>query len=126
MDERFLRLLKDRALRCVRDDGSVAGLAYCAVSKKKSMLCFSSWPYETTQGAATYVSSPVQSEGDKWKCGIWTIEINSIVDGEAKFCPEMLELVRYEKKNKVDFATNMALADEVLKKNIREGSIGLN
>ena len=125
MDERFLRLLEGRALRCVRDDGSVAGLAYCAVSKKKSMLCFSSWPYETTQGAAAYVNAPIKSKGDKWQCGIWTIEVNSIIDGEDRFCAENLVLMRYEKKNKVDFAANMALADEVLKKNIREGSIGL-
>ena len=120
MDERFLRLLKGRALRCVRDDGSVAGLAYCAVSKKKSMLCFSSWPYETAQGAAAYVNAPIKSKGDKWRCGIWAIEINSIIDGESKFCPEMLELVKYEKKNKVDFDSNMKLADDVLKKAIKE------
>lgn len=120
MDDRFMTFLKNRVLRCVRTvDGSATGLAYCAVDSGKTMLCFTSWPYETGHETCDYVNATIKPDGDSWVCGRWRIEINSIVEDDQNYCPELTQLRQYEAFENIDFEAGMAIADTTLKMAIK-------
>lgn len=119
MDDRFMTFLKQRVLRCVRiADDSSAGLAYCAVESGKTMLCFTSWPYETGHETCDYVNAVIKPDGDSWVCGRWRIEINSIVEDDQNYCPELAQLREYEAAENTNFEDGMAVASDALKRAI--------
>lgn len=120
MDDRFLLFLRARSLRCVRREPTftVKGLSYCATKGGKTMLCFIQWPSNTDQNSIYYIDDEIRPDGPDWVCGRWRIEMNSPLD-EDRFTTELQVLRGEEKREKIDFDANMALAQEVLDQAIK-------
>lgn len=92
---------------------TVKGLSYCATKDGKTMLCFIQWPSNTDQNSIYYIDDEIRPDGPDWVCGRWRIEMNSPLD-EDRFTAELQGLRSEEKREKVDFDKNMALAEKVL------------
>jgi len=120
LPKRVYDIMKARALRCRRDDGLAFGLAYCATEQNKTMLCFSSWPYETGYGTCTFVNDGIKEDVDGFYCGRWRIELNGGLKGEEFFCSELISLRKYEERENVDFEKNLRYCGEVLSRAIKE------